>query len=136
MLALPFRGEHPPAEERAYQGNADEVDAQCPPGLRIAAGADPMKSREGKDAERQHMQPSPPTVANALAQQGADADSDPQVQPDNTERHPLRAIVTGKRDEDFLPPEVGEWIYPDGQDMHSEKDRTEQRQKVVQFAIE
>src|SRR5260370_31614525 len=94
VLAPPFRGEHSPAEERAYQDDADEVDAQCPPGLRIAAGADPMKSREGKDAEGQHMQPSPPAVANALAQQGTDADSDAHVQSDDAKRHPLRAIVT------------------------------------------
>ena len=95
-----------------------------------------MNSREGKDAQRQHMQPSPPAVANMLAQQSADADSDTEVQADNTERHPLRAIMTGERNKYLVQSEVGERIGNDSQDMHSEKDRAEQRQKVVQFAVE
>ncbi len=41
-----------------------------------------------------------------------------------------------KRNKYLVPPEVGERIYPDGQDMDHEKDGTEERQKVVQFVIE
>ena len=124
---FPFREEHSPAEECAYQDDANEVDAQRPPGLRIAAGADPMNGREGKDAQRQHMQPSPPAVANVLAQQSADADSDTKVQADNTERHPLRAIMAGERNKYLVQPKVRERIDNDSQDMHSEEDRAEQR---------
>ena len=124
---LALRGEHSPAEERAYQDDADEVDAQCPPGLCITSGAKPVNRRERKDAQRQHMQTPPPSIANALAQEGTDADSDTEVQADNTERHPLRSIMAGERDEDLIPPEVGERIDNSSQDMHSEKDRAEQR---------
>src|SRR5260370_22516176 len=126
LLVLPLRGEYSPAEERAYQGEADQVDTQCPPGLRIAAGAKPVNRRERKDAQRQHVQPPPPLVANALAQQGTDANSNPKVQADNTERHPLAAIMTGERNKYLLQPEVGEWIANASQDMHSEKNRAEQ----------
>ena len=126
LLVLPSRGEYSPAEERAYQDEADQVDTQRPPGLRIAAGAKPVNRRERKNAQRQHVQPPPPLVANALAQQGTDANSDPKVQADNTERHPLGAIMTGERNKYLVQPEVGEWIGNDSQDMHSEKDRAEQ----------
>src|SRR2546425_8684280 len=136
VLALACWGEHSSAEERAYQDNADEVDAQSPPGLRITSGADPMNGRERKDAQRQYMQPPPPGIANARAQPGADADGDAQVQRYNPESHPYWPVGTGERDEDFAPSKVGEGIYPDRQDMHNDKDRAEQRQKVMQFAVE
>src|SRR6266852_8959030 len=74
VLAFASQREHSSAEERAYQDKASEVDAQSPPGLCIAAGPNPMEGRECKDAQCQHMQPSPPGVANARAQPGADAD--------------------------------------------------------------
>ncbi len=136
LLALARRGQHSPPEERAYQGDADHVDAQRPPGLCITAGANPVNGRERKDAQRQHMQPPPPLVADVWAQPGADADGRPEVQRDDAERHPLWTIMARERNEDLVPPEVGERIYPHGQDMHDQKDRAEQRQKVVQFAIE
>src|SRR6266566_1936947 len=135
-LALARHREHSPAEERAHQDDASEVDAQRPPGLRIAASAKPVNRREGKNAQSQHVQPPPPLVTDALAQQGADADSNAEVQRDNTERHPYGAIMAGEWNKYLVPPEVGEGIDPDGQDMHSEKDRAEQREKVVQFAVE
>ena len=86
-----------------------------------------MNGRKGKDAKRQHMQSPPPAVANALAQQGADADSDADVQRHNTERHPLGAIVARERDKNLVPPEVGERVDNDSQNMYSKKDRAEQR---------
>ncbi len=55
VLALAFQREHSPAEERAYEGDADQVDAQRPPGLCITAGANPVNRRERKNAQRQHM---------------------------------------------------------------------------------
>ncbi len=55
VFALACRREHSPAEERAYQDKASEIDAQSPPGLCIAAGPNPMQSRERKDAQCQHM---------------------------------------------------------------------------------
>src|SRR6202043_1613973 len=97
--------------------------------------ANSVNGREGKDAQRQHMQLSPPLVADAWAQPGADADGDPQVQPDDPKRHPLRAIVARQWNEYLVPAKVGEWIEPHGQDMHYEKDGAEQRQKVVQFVF-
>jgi len=125
-LALAFRGKQSPAEQRAYQGDADQVDAQRPPGLCITTGANPVNRRERKDTQRQHMQPPPPFVADVWAQPGADADGDAEVQPDDPERHPLRAIVARERNEDLVPAEVGEGINPRGQDMHHEKNRAEQ----------
>src|SRR6266849_2507584 len=103
VLTLACRREHSPAEERAYQDKASEVDAQSPPGLCIAAGPNPMQSRARKAAQRQHMQPSTPGVANAWAQPGADADGDPAVQSYYAECHPFRTITTCKRNEDFFP---------------------------------
>ena len=50
VLALARRGEQPPIEERSYHYDADEVDTQSPPGLRITAGADPVNGHEGIDA--------------------------------------------------------------------------------------
>jgi len=136
VLALACCREHSAAEERAYQDEASEVDTQSPPGLCITAGPNPMEGRERKDAKCQHMYPPPPGVANARAQPGADADSDPEVQSYYAECHPFRTIMTCKWNEDFVPSEVGERIYPHRQDMYDEKDCAQQRQKVMQFAIE
>src|SRR6266487_3051485 len=128
VLALACHREHSPAEERAHQDDASEVDAQCPPGLCITTGAKPVNCRKRKNAQGQHVQPAPPLVTDALAQQGADADGNAEVQRDHTERHPYGAIMTGERNKYLVPPKVGEGIDPDGQDMHSEKDRAEQRE--------
>src|SRR5438477_4297016 len=118
VLTLALRGEHSPVGERAYQGDADQVDAQCPPGLCITAGANPVYRRERKDAQRQHMQPPPPLVADVWAQPAADADGDAEIQPDDSEGHPLWTIMARERNEDLVPAEVGVWINPRGQDMH------------------
>ena len=119
------------AEERAYQGYAGEIDAQRPGGLCVASSANAMNSCQSEDAQRQHMQPPPPFVANVLAQQGADADGDAEVQADDAERHPLRAIVARKRDEYFVQAEVSEGIDKNGQHMHAQENCAEQSQKVV-----
>ena len=79
LLALARGVEQPSTEEQSNHHNADDVDAQCPPGLRITSGADPMSGGEGIDAQRQDMEAPPPGVANARAQPGADADGDAQV---------------------------------------------------------
>ena len=131
VFALRFREEHSPAEEQAYQDNANEVDTQCPRGLCITTGANAVNSRERKDAQCQHMQPPPQLVADVWSQPGTDADGNAQVQSDYAERHPHWTISACKWNEDLIPTKVGEWIYPDGQDMHYKKDRTEQCQKVV-----
>src|SRR5947209_19648657 len=99
MPGLLFREEHPPAKQRAYQHDADQVDAQRPPGLCITAGADPVYSRQRKDAQRQHMQSPPPAVADVWAQPGADTDGDPTAKGDAAERHPLRAIMARERND-------------------------------------
>src|SRR6266851_651417 len=113
VLAFASQREHSPAEERAYQDKASEVDAQC-----------------------QHVQPSPPGVANAWPQPCADANGDPEVQSYYAECHPFRTIMTCKRNEDFFPAKLGERVHPDCQDVYHEKDCAQQRQKVMQFAIE
>ena len=79
LLALACWREYSPAEERAYQEDADDVDTQPPPGLHVTAGGNPMKGREREDAQCQHVQPPPPGVANERAQPGANANGDPQV---------------------------------------------------------
>ena len=50
-FALSFRKEKTPAEERAYQNTANEVDTQRPRGLCVTAGANAVNSRERKDAQ-------------------------------------------------------------------------------------
>jgi len=77
------------------------------------------------------MQTPPQLVADVWAQPGTDADGDTKIQPDNTKRHPDWTIRTREWNEDLVQTKVGEWIYPDGQDMHYKKDRTEQCQKIV-----
>ena len=74
VLVLTCGREYSPAEERAYQDEASEVDTQSPPGLGITTSPNSMQGRERKDAQCQHMQPPPPGVADARAQPGADAD--------------------------------------------------------------
>ena len=123
ILALPFREEHSPEEERTYQDNADKVDTQRPRSLCITAGANTVNSRERKDAQCQHMQTPPQLVANVWAQQGTDANGDAQIQSNDAERHPYWTISAREWNEDLVQTKVGEWIYPDGQDMHHEKDR-------------
>lgn len=88
VLALVRPGEQPLAEEQPHQDDADEIDTQSPPGLRVAAGAKPMKGGKDIDAEGQNMQASPPGIANARAQPDADADSEPKVQRHNSQGHP------------------------------------------------
>src|SRR6266568_5511395 len=80
LLALACGGQQSPAEKRPNQHAADDVNRQRPPGLRITSGADPMSGGEGINAQRQHMEAPPPSVANARAQPGTDADGDAQVQ--------------------------------------------------------
>ena len=125
ILALPFREEHSPEEERTYQDNADEVDTQRPRGLCITAGANTVNSRERKDAQCQHMQTPPQLVADVRAQQGTDANGDAQIQSNDAERHPCWTISAREWNEDLVQTKVGEWIYQDGQDMHYKKDRAE-----------
>ena len=87
-LALVGCGEQALIEEQPHENDADKVDAQSPPGLRITTGAKPMKSGKDIDAECQNMQASPPGIANARAQPGADADGEPEVQSHNAQGHP------------------------------------------------
>jgi hypothetical protein len=54
-LALVGCGEQPLTEEQPHQDDADEVDAQSPPGLRVTAGAKPLKGGKDIDAECQNM---------------------------------------------------------------------------------
>src|SRR5213082_2091450 len=105
MPGLLFREEHAPAKQRAYQHDADQVDAQRPPGLCITAGADSVYSRQREDAQGQHVELSPQLVADVWAQPGADTDGDPKVKGDDAERHPLRAIMARERNEYLVPAE-------------------------------
>jgi hypothetical protein len=55
VLALVRPGEQPLIEEQPHENDTDEVDAQSPPGLRVTAGAKPMKGGKDIDAEGQNM---------------------------------------------------------------------------------
>ena len=136
LLALARGVEQSPAEEQSNHYDTDKVDAQRPPGLRITAGADTMNGDEDIDAQRQNMQTPPPGVANAGAQPGADADGNAKVQCDDAKSHPFGTIMACKGNEYLVPTETSEWVYPHRQHMHNHEDRAEQRQKVMQFAID
>ncbi len=74
-FVLPSGKEQSSAEQRYYKDTANEVDAQRPLGLCIAAGANTMNSCERKDAQCQYMQLPPQLVANERTQPGTDTDS-------------------------------------------------------------
>lgn len=130
------KGEQPPIEKRSHQDNTDEVDAQPPPGLCVIAGADSMNSCQGIDEQGEDVESAPPGIADVRAQPGTEPDGNAKVQRHNTESHPYWPVRADERDEDLAPAKMGERINPDSQDMHDEKDHAEQRQKVMQFAIE
>src|SRR5579875_626783 len=136
VLLLSGHEEDAAEEEDADEGDAGEVDADSPGSLCVAAGAEAVDGGEGEDEQREHVQFPPQLVADARTQPGADADSDAEVESDDTERHPEGTICAQERDEDFLPAETGERVNPDGQDMHDNEDGAEQGQEVMQFAIE
>lgn len=55
LLALARGVEQPSTEEQSNHHNADDVDAQCPPGLRITAGANTMNGDKDIDAQSQNV---------------------------------------------------------------------------------